>query len=1204
MDAESLIAAADKAMIASVGRHLKTVETAILTGAIAQQTYEQIAHQSGYSVSYIKRDIGPKLWHTLSRAMGTKVSKTTLRAALKHYSSETLAQSAWVTPSNQSTPRSSTSNAIAIVDSGDMPAVTNLLGRETELSRLSTWISPPSHQSPAQLVSILGMGGVGKTCLAAAMVQAMMSDFQIVIWRSVKNAPVFKDLLRDLITIVSQHTAQSIDLLTLLHYLRASRCLIVLDNLETLLERDRPGFFLPQHQNYEALFQLIADTEHQSCLVLTSREKPAAIATLAGRQKGVQTLQLEGLSPSSALPFVQSLHGEEKLKLQLVQHYGGNPLALNILVTSIQDLFGGEIKPFLDCEVILFNGVRRLFDEQFNRLSEPEKQIMVWLAVDRDWVSIPQLANHLVPSLPTHRLLEYLETLRWRSLIERSEGKFSLQPLISEYVTDTLIHQITDDFIHYPTPPVWLGAIALLNPSLEDFIQQAQKRVIIAPIVQNLLDHYPALNHLEHQVREILTDSRKLAQAHPSVSSRSMAYLAGNLLNLLQHINPSLSHYDFSGLPIWRADFQSIFVRQSNFTECDFRGCCFKQTQKSIYSVAMSPDGTQVASGDMTGSIYLWSLETELNPPQLSLQHILSGHQSNVWSVTWHPTLPILASGSDDTTIKLWSLDIQQCIKTLSGHQATVTSLAWHPKGHQLASASFDGTIGIWEWEKDEPMARLTGHQNAILDIDWHPSGDWIVSGGNDHLIKLWSVRQQQCIRTYHEHHDAVWSVAWNPDGEQFASGSSDTTIKLWDQHHLVSSQTLEGHQNWVQSLAWHANHTILASGGSDRTIRLWDAQSGRCQAILWGHQSWIWDLNWHPVLPLLVSGSDSQTLKLWRANQAKCLQSIQGYSSCIWSLDWSSDGKTLITGSSDAQVRLWDPETGIEKRTLLGHQNWVHSVAWHPSKPLIASSSTDQMVRIWHAKTGRLEQYLTLEDDMLLAIAWHPAQDCLAISSGDQQIRLWSPMKGTCDCIPHEQGNWIWSLSWNQDGTRLASGSDNQTIWIWNVTLQQWSGILRGHENFVLCVKWNPCNHYLASCSSDQTIRIWNSVTFECVKVLEGHGAGWIWAIAWHPNGRWLASAGDDQTIRVWDLQSGQCIQVWEGHQDSIKCLAWSPDGSVLASGGADEIVLFWSLDALHPYPPAKIAPPYLGSVFDRTSGLTEAQQDSLVNLGGVISR
>ncbi len=83
MNFEQAMEVANTAVFAHISRPLSQVETAILTGAWQSQTYEQIAEVAGYSVSYLTRDVGPKLWKLLSKALGESVSKTNFRAALE-----------------------------------------------------------------------------------------------------------------------------------------------------------------------------------------------------------------------------------------------------------------------------------------------------------------------------------------------------------------------------------------------------------------------------------------------------------------------------------------------------------------------------------------------------------------------------------------------------------------------------------------------------------------------------------------------------------------------------------------------------------------------------------------------------------------------------------------------------------------------------------------------------------------------------------------------------------------------------------------------------------------------------------------------------------------------------------------------------------------------------------------------------------------
>ena len=82
----------------------------------------------------------------------------------------------------------------------------------------------------------------------------------------------------------------------LLSHLRKIRALVVLDNLEGLLEAgDVRGHFRPGFEGYGQLLHQVAETVHQSCLLLTSREKPAELRLLEGKYSSVRSLRLTGL---------------------------------------------------------------------------------------------------------------------------------------------------------------------------------------------------------------------------------------------------------------------------------------------------------------------------------------------------------------------------------------------------------------------------------------------------------------------------------------------------------------------------------------------------------------------------------------------------------------------------------------------------------------------------------------------------------------------------------------------------------------------------------------------------------------------------------------------------------------------------------------------------------------------------------------------
>lgn len=94
MDFEQALEIANAVLSARLGRQLSDVETTILRGSWHNQTYEQIADESGYSISYLTRDVGPKFWKHLSQALGETVSKTNFRIALERQTSQPIQKAA------------------------------------------------------------------------------------------------------------------------------------------------------------------------------------------------------------------------------------------------------------------------------------------------------------------------------------------------------------------------------------------------------------------------------------------------------------------------------------------------------------------------------------------------------------------------------------------------------------------------------------------------------------------------------------------------------------------------------------------------------------------------------------------------------------------------------------------------------------------------------------------------------------------------------------------------------------------------------------------------------------------------------------------------------------------------------------------------------------------------------------------------------
>ena len=333
--------------------------------------------------------------------------------------------------------------AQGICDWGEAPDVSSFLGRETELAQLRHWLV----DNQCRLVAIMGMGGIGKTALATLVAMNLHEYFSAVIWRSLRNAPPLAELLAQCIHVVADHADYELPdtedqrLGVLMRYLRRRRCLLVLDNFETVLQDELAGHYLPGHEGYGELLKRIGEGQHQSCLLLTSREKPKELVPFASTAGAVRELALSRLPIVDSLLLLEDrgLHGANHDWTTLIERYSGNPLALHIVAETIRELFGGDIAQFLVQDLLLFRGITDLLDQQFARLSPIEQEVMFWLAVEREPVTPEELDKDIVHSASRRAVLLALHSLRQRFLVERVHNGFTLQNVVLEYVTAALI---------------------------------------------------------------------------------------------------------------------------------------------------------------------------------------------------------------------------------------------------------------------------------------------------------------------------------------------------------------------------------------------------------------------------------------------------------------------------------------------------------------------------------------------------------------------------------------------------------------------------------------------------------------------------------------------------------------------------------------------------------------------------------------------
>ncbi len=559
-----------------------------------------------------------------------------------------------------------------------------------------------------------------------------------------------------------------------------------------------------------------------------------------------------------------------------------------------------------------------------------------------------------------------------------------------------------------------------------------------------------------------------------------------------------------------------------------------------VTSIAVTPDAKHIISGSFDKTIKVWDLESGKDILTLS------GHADWVSSVTITPDAKNIISGSSDKTIKVWDSESGKEIRTLSGHGGMVSSVAVTPDAKHIVSGSSDKTIKVWDLESGKQIRTLQGHTSWVYSVAVTQDVKHIISGSSDKTIKVWDLESGAQIHTFKGHAGLVYSVAVTQDSKHIISGSSDKTIKVWDLEFGKQIRTLQGHTSWVYSVAVTQDASHIISGSYDKTIKVWDLESGEQIRTLQGHDGLVTSV----VITdekYLISGSDDKTIKVWDLEAGEQNRAFKGHAGLVNSVAVTHDARYLISGSYDKTIKVWDLESGEQIRTLQGHDGFVTSVVVTQDTKHIISCSYDKTIKVWDLESG--EQVRTLQGQSELVISVAVTHDARYIISGsiDNTIKVWDLESGEQIRTLYGHAGFVNSVVVTHDARYIISGSSDKTIKVWDLKTGKQIRTFKGHAELVNSVVTHDARHIISG-SLDKTIKVWDLESGEQIRTLYGH-AGLVTSIAVACDARHIISGSYDKTIKVWDLESGKCLSSFTG-DSGVFSIGYSPHDLKIVAG------------------------------------------------------
>ena len=298
----------------------------------------------------------------------------------------------------------------------------------------------------------------------------------------------------------------------------------------------------------------------------------------------------------------------------------------------------------------------------------------------------------------------------------------------------------------------------------------------------------------------------------------------------------------------------------------------------SISSVALSPDGTTLATVNDKRKIELWDMQARRNTAKIE-------GDTDFSPLTFSPDGRTLASGIENE-IKLWDTLTQQHKTTLTGHRSDVRNVVFSPNGRTLASSA-GNMIWLWDVHTGEHKTTLQGHTSNINALAFSSDGTMLASGSGDRdddsTVRLWNTKTgkqytkfRNLDREHHEFPLPITTIAFSPDGKIIASIDRSADIQLWNivtKKHITTltanSDSPDHYYYGYFVMAFSPDGTTLTSTGYNSTINVWDIEARKRQDTLKGHTGLVTSLAYSVDGTTLVSGSTDGTVLLWQMRKS-----------------------------------------------------------------------------------------------------------------------------------------------------------------------------------------------------------------------------------------------------------------------------------------------------------------------------------------------
>jgi WD40 repeat protein/serine/threonine protein kinase len=241
-----------------------------------------------------------------------------------------------------------------------------------------------------------------------------------------------------------------------------------------------------------------------------------------------------------------------------------------------------------------------------------------------------------------------------------------------------------------------------------------------------------------------------------------------------------------------------------------------------IYDLEFSPDGSVLYSGGRDGALFAWTGAI----PSKATRVTFGTRQKGVRSLALSADGSRIASGSVAGVIVVQDVERKRTPLEFVAHERPVRALRFSPDGMRLLSSSEDGTVRLWSAVDGRAIAELVRHSALVQDVAFDRSGNRAAAVGSDSFTVIFDTADGSERRRLKTAVRGVTGCAFSPDGRRLATCGGDRNVQIWDPETGEELLVLTGHTASVRSVQFSADGRRMVSCGSDCTLRFWETDA------------------------------------------------------------------------------------------------------------------------------------------------------------------------------------------------------------------------------------------------------------------------------------------------------------------------------------------------------------------------------------------